>query len=64
MAWCECTVCGEEFKSLSGFDSHRIAKYNLPDKERCLTARQMKNRGFIKKDGVWRIGVDPRFATP
>ncbi|KKN27728.1 hypothetical protein LCGC14_0861520 [marine sediment metagenome] len=61
MARSECTVCGEVFKSLWGFDAHRIAKYNLPDKERCLSVRQMKKKGFIRKDNIWQRGVNPLF---
>ncbi len=63
MARSECPICGEVFKSLTGFDKHRIAKYNILDKERCLTAQQMKKKGFIKKDNVWQIGLNPYFTT-
>ena len=54
MSQCECTACGEIFRSETGFDKHRIGKYTIPNTTRkCLTKRQMINRGMIKKDGVW-----------
>jgi len=27
---CECTACGQVFKSVSGFDKHRIGEYGDP----------------------------------
>uniref|UniRef100_A0A6M3LU68 Uncharacterized protein n=1 Tax=viral metagenome TaxID=1070528 RepID=A0A6M3LU68_9ZZZZ len=50
---CECTACGEIFKSETGFDKHRTGKYTIPSTRKCLTKRQMINKGMIKKEGYW-----------
>ena len=53
---CECTACGEIFKSETGFDKHRTGKYTIPSTRKCLTKRQMTNKGMIKKNGIWIMG--------
>ena len=66
---CECTACGEIFKSETGFDKHRVGKYTIPDTRKCLTARQMRNLktrkgkdiSMIKSKGVWVTALNPRF---
>lgn len=46
-----CTVCGEVFNSVHGFDSHRVGVY--PDR-RCYTIPQMEERGFkLSSTGYW-----------
>lgn len=47
---CECSVCGEIFNSLHGFDTHRYGKL-----ERfCLTPEEMRKSGMsINSRGRW-----------
>lgn len=55
MAWCKCPSCGKEFKSVSGFDGHRVGKY-IPDTRRCLTENELKSKGWYKDNrGWWRM---------
>ncbi len=62
----ECTVCGQVFGSLKGFDAHRVGKYTMPDSRRCLTEKELLSKGLHQRsNGVWsfppptisRVGV-------
>ena len=59
MAWCQCRICDEEFKSDYGFNKHRVGTY-IPFKRKCLTRRQMKAKGMIIKEGKWVTGERPQ----
>lgn len=45
---CLCSACGEIFKSVTGFDKHRVGQ---PAKRRCLTTQEMLQRGMTKDSG-------------
>lgn len=62
MARCECTACGKFFKSLSGFDSHRVGAYSFEKTRRCLTPEELSKLGFIRKENIWQNGENPRFT--
>jgi len=42
---CQCTVCGEVFGNVRGFDRHRIGTLGEPDR-RCLTAADLLAAGW------------------
>lgn len=56
-ATCECTACGELFRSLAGFDKHRV--FDNPavedwDTRRCMTAEEMREAGMsLNSKGQW-----------
>lgn len=71
MSQCECTACGEKFKSPAGFDKHRIGGwgdaiykankshdiigYTKPTR-RCMTEQEMLAVGMSKNDkGQWIV---------
>lgn len=59
MAKCECSECGKLFKSLFGFDAHRVGKYSIdPKSRRCLSDKELEKKGFIKRDNLW-LGATP-----
>ena len=57
-----CTVCGEDFGSLSAFDRHRTGRYGHPyseehpDGRRCLNKPEMRAAGLHQDSaGRWRL---------
>jgi hypothetical protein len=47
--FCLCRVCCLYFRSVSGFDAHRVSG-------RCLTQDELRARGYEpSQDGYWRI---------
>ena len=56
MSYCQCSVCGKEFGSLAGFDKHRVGKFIMPDTRRCLTEKELIEKGLHKSDKeVWKL---------
>lgn len=56
--YCHCATCHLTFRSVRGFDRHRVA---LPGRRvtgsmaRCLTEDELRRRGFEPDDeGIWR----------
>lgn len=46
-----CTVCGEVFNSVHGFDRHRVG---AAADRRCLGITEIQGRGFLKNaHGYW-----------
>ena len=58
MSWCKCSSCREEFKSVAGFDMHRVGSF-YDNKRRCLKEKEMIKLGMIKKNGVWITAENP-----
>jgi hypothetical protein len=47
--FCLCKACGLYFRSVGGFDSHRVNR-------RCLSQDELQARGYEPShDGYWRI---------
>lgn len=58
MAKSACSACGNVFKSVSGFDMHRIGSFE-PNLRRCLTPGEMLSKGMsVNSDGQWITKVD------
>ena len=54
-ALCLCTVCGEHFRSPTGFDRHRTGPVEA---RRCLTPEEMAARGMSRNArGYWITAV-------
>lgn len=54
----QCTVCNAVFRTVKGFDRHRVG---VPGDRRCLTSSQMVETGFrLRPDGVWLTGASPK----
>lgn len=54
---CMCAECGRYFSTTRNFDRHRIfidKDVQDWDRRRCLTPAEMKAKGLIEKDGVWK----------
>ena len=48
---CLCTVCGEIFEKVNGFDKHRTGN---PENRRCLTPDEMRGKGMVVNSyGRW-----------
>jgi len=48
---CLCTVCGEIFEKVNGFDKHRTVN---PENRRCITPDEMREKGMvINSYGRW-----------
>jgi len=48
---CLCTVCGEIFEKVNGFDKHRTEN---PENRRCLSPDEMREKGMvINSYGRW-----------
>ncbi len=48
---CECGACRERFKSVTGFDRHRVGP---GDARRCLSAEEMRAAGMSRNErGQW-----------
>lgn len=64
-----CGVCGLVFRSVAGFDMHRVGSYaTLPDSKhgaqpgtrRCLTPDEMTERGMARNErNQWTTGAMP-----
>jgi hypothetical protein len=57
---CECPACGLLFRSVSGFDAHRVGPYAAPGR-RCLTAGELLGIGYVLIRGKWQRAPE---ATP
>lgn len=68
-----CSLCGEDFDALSGFDAHRVGTHEYTysegvqmdpmreDGRRCLSANEMTSLGFYLDDaGRWRVAANVR----
>jgi hypothetical protein len=59
-----CTSCGEDFRSGSAFDKHRVGGFAGKGKRNtrhCLTVQQMLNIGMERSaNGAWTTGVISR----
>lgn len=56
----QCPACGEYFNRTSGFNKHRIGKFDLPkehiDGRRCMTIDEMVAKGMrVNSDGFWTL---------
>lgn len=48
-----CRSCGKDFRSLSGFDAHRVGKHE-PLQRRCLTTEELEAKGYkTNQQGKW-----------
>jgi hypothetical protein len=57
---CECGGCAERFKSVTGFDRHRVGP---GDARRCLTPAEMRGRGMTRNThGQWITETRPGVA--
>lgn len=52
---CQCGACGLYFIGVTYFDQHRDGDM---DHRRCLSVKEMKQRGMVKDDkGRWGMGA-------
>jgi hypothetical protein len=65
---CQCTACGERFRSSFAFDRHRLGTYGTvrePGTRRCLTPAEMEARGMVRgASGLWVSSARPIEAQP
>lgn len=50
---CECSVCGLVFRSVNGFDRHRVGTYR-PNTRRCLSTAELGALGMVEVRGRWQ----------
>jgi len=51
---CECCACHEYFNKNYTFDAHRVGSFGAKNTRRCLTVKEMEDRGFTKtQDDYW-----------
>ena len=51
----KCVKCGLNFRSVSGFDEHRVGDLkNWGANRRCLSTEELTNIGMVDIDGAWR----------
>jgi len=50
---CECSVCGLQFRSVNGFDRHRVGTYR-PNTRSCLSTAELGALGMHEVGGRWR----------
>ena len=51
----ECAACGLLFKSVGGFESHRVGEHGWGNTRRCLTESELRAKGFEPNEkGFWR----------
>lgn len=57
----QCSGCGENFRTVSLFDDHRVGKHGVREGEmrrRCLTVGEMEGRGWRRDtNGQWSRGL-------
>jgi hypothetical protein len=64
-----CPACGQDFGSVTGFDRHRVGRYDYPadddhpDGRRCLTGEELLRLG-MRPDRLGRWRLAPRGAPP
>jgi hypothetical protein len=57
---CQCASCGVYFVGVTYFDMHRDGTM---DARRCLTVRQMRERGMVQDGkGRWGLAAEERGA--
>lgn len=60
---CQCPTCKEFFRSVSGFDRHRVGAYGTG--RRCLSPEEMEGRGMARdRLGVWARAQKPVSGWP
>lgn len=59
---CRCSACGLTFRSVSGFDRHRIGP---PATRRCLTPAELEAAGWrLNAAGLWLGRNNRRLPSP
>jgi len=56
----KCVKCGLNFRSVSGFDEHRVGDFkNWGANRRCLGTEELTNIGMVEIDAAWRRPMSP-----
>ena len=58
---CQCTVCGDYFGSVRGFERHRVGSVGASDR-RCMTVAEMLAAGWQRNPAGFLLTPDPRRA--
>ena len=59
----QCACCKHLFAGVRAFDAHRVGPYpRKRQKRRCLTQREMRQRGMVQNEQGWWMLAGKRIA--